>query len=112
MRGSGPRHADRERSVSTRDRRGHTPSRKRMEWKDCSPTHSLWEQSPKRYRNVKWCTKSGDVRSKEPNEGVNRGFCLVDNQIKTYEQIKSFNTSCCCKRLVLNDSHLTKPLNW
>ena len=33
-----------------------------MEWEDCSPTHSLWEQSSKRYRTEIWCTESGDVR--------------------------------------------------
>ena len=29
-----------------------------MEWEDFSPTHSLWEQSSKRYRNEIWCTVS------------------------------------------------------
>ena len=94
LRVSSPRHADRERNVragygciSSRYL-GHIPSGTRMEWEDCSPTHSLWEQSSKRHRDEIWCTETGDVEKCRAYLGSAPIRLLVNNPalacLKTY----------------------------
>ena len=51
------------------------------------------------------------VQTKKHYEGINRGFRLTVNQIKTYQQIKNSITYFYCKRLVLSDRNSTKLLN-
>ena len=51
------------------------------------------------------------LRSKQPYEGVNRGFRVDDGCMKTYEQHKKSVTYFYCKRLVLEDGVTTSPLD-
>ena len=51
------------------------------------------------------------LQTKETCDGMNHGFRLTDNQIKTDEQIKIAITCFYYKRLVLGDRISTKPLN-